>query len=271
MPVGPLSLLVQGSLALAVSALTQSMTWGVVAAFIPFAGWTIYFYSTYPVWFGMHSVAIDFLCLLPFALGGAVHSFFWEAHVLMDGSSMYRDGKKIDSLIQDEAVDRGLKPGKSFVQRFLVTVFWRCMLFLAVLIAAHVPMELNWAATHILAAMGITLAGVLVSWVLFYALFIFFGTPTERLILKNLFNTDGELIPFTVWVALANLLYVLAYGLLRYYCTTTYWEAHGWWIVPLSSGSILAAGLYGIGQCMPLRHSIDSQRKDRRRAQKQTR
>ena len=268
MPVGPLSLLIQGSLALAVSALTQSSTWGIVAAFVPFAGWTIYFYLTYPAWFSIASVAIDFFCLMPFALGGAVHSFFWEAHVLLDGRVMYMKGKQMNLRIQDESVDRDLKSDRLFVQRFLLTVFWRCLVFLAVLMIALLPMELNWAATHVLEAMAITAAGVLASWVLFYALFIYVGTQQERLMLKNLFNNDGELIPFTVWLGLANLLYVVVYGLLRYYCSLAYWESSGWWVVPLASGTVLAAGLYAAGQCMPLRHSIEDRRKDRRRSRK---
>ena len=60
MPVGPLSMLIQGALAMAVSALTRSTCLGVLAVFVPFAGWTMYFYASYPVWFNLWAMSVDF-------------------------------------------------------------------------------------------------------------------------------------------------------------------------------------------------------------------
>jgi hypothetical protein len=210
-------------------------------------------------------MAIDFVVLLLFAMAGAVHSFFWEAHALLDGTLMYKTAAVIKRRIREERTSPELKNSKTFINEFLLAVFWRSIVFLAFLIAAHVPMELNWASSNLVAAWGIQMACVAVAWTLFYFLYEYLGTSNERARLKTLFNHDGELIPFTIFLCLANLLYVTAFFLVRHFGTVVYWEDQGWWVVPAASGAVLVALLYGIGQCVPLRHQIHSNRKLRRK------
>lgn len=257
MPVGPLSMLIQGALAMAVSALTRSTCLGVLAVFVPFAGWTMYFYASYPVWFNLWAMSVDFLVLVPFALAGAVHSFFWEAHPLLDGNVMSKTARKLNRYILQERLGAEIKASRTFVNDLLVAVVWRSIVFLALLIGAHVPMELNWANSNLLIAWGIEMAGVAVAWTMFYLLYEYLGTDKERAELKTLFGRERELVPFTLFLCLANLILVTGFFLVRKFAVAGWWEDGGWYITAAGAGAVLVGLLFLIGQCVPLRkHAI---------------
>lgn len=260
----PLTLLLQGSLTMAIAALTKSTSWAVVAVFIPSASWTMYFYPTYPGWFTLFSMGVFFLSLFPFGWAGEVHSHYWQAHPFLSGKDMYRTAWSLDQQIDDENVsDKKLKrrQNHSFVQKFMGMMFWRSLLTIAVLLAAHIPMELDWARTHIFTAMGIQLGTVAVAWILFYFLFEYIGSDEDRAVFSQLFKHKGELIPFTVVIALFNLLFVAGYALGEHFIAPADWTSLWNWLLPMIAGGVLAVLAFVVGRFVPIREPVTSKTK----------
>jgi len=266
MSVPPPSLLIQGAVAMVISSLTMSASWGIVATFIPFAVWTMIYFLSYPAFFTLFAMGIDFICLIPFAWAGEIHAHYWESHPFLNGKIMYMTAHRLGIEVQDEIGDKELqKDKKGFVQNFLGMMFWRCLLFIGALVAVFIPGELNWTATHIFLAYGLVAGGVILLFVLFYFLFTRIGTDRDLLVFKTLYNNDKELVPFTFFLGLGILLYVIAYGVGRHVIASVDWFDLWWWLLPLLSGGGLLLYAFFVGRLVPIRNEIQRNRKLRRK------
>lgn len=236
----PVTLATLPVIAYTISVLTHHWTYGFASVYVAFLAWVQIFGSgandpkaTYHVNVAELFTSYGWAILLPAVTGHIISKIFcW--HALLNGRYLL------------SVPDKSSKKAANW--KLFAGISWRVMLFLAISICAHIPVELQLDRSDFpLYAGGIVTCVIqIIAWVVFWALLKFVrkksvkdnenvaifqntaeNNPHEKAL--SCFNMKDELNTYILYNAAIVVLYTLIYWMVWEWAPESAWVTDNWW------------------------------------------
>jgi hypothetical protein len=250
----PITLATLPAVACIIAVLTQHWAYGFATCLIVHIAWLEIFGTgaLYPVneVYSFYAWAI-----LLFAVGGHVISRIFNWHPLLNGRYLIMIGR-------DKGVDSAIAERKGWSRFTNVTA--RMLFGLALLIAAHIPLELQIDRTTwpIYAGGLVTTGAIVLVWIVIWAMLRFEQTAkggaifrsdkveTEAQKHESVVNLRNELKSFIFYFALTHAVYVTVYWIVWESVSDAVWLTQSWWFYTslcVAGGIFIIMSAVGLG------------------------